>query len=121
VLYFKYLRPFEVRWSEKALAPLRRRSRSKQKSVNFKAALKTVFKAASAALSAHEMKELESVLIAARNARAKEEKEAQLKAAKKATAKGKPALSKASLDGDLDDVRFGALDSGRGDEDYDFM
>jgi hypothetical protein len=61
---------------------------------------------------------LESVIIAARNAKLKEEKEAALRNAKKASSKSKPALSKASLEGDLDDVRFATASL---DDDYDFM
>ena len=64
VLYFKYLRPME-------------------KNASFKHTLKAVLKAAAASLGAAEMKELESVLIASRNAKLKEEKEAALKNAKK--------------------------------------
>ena len=86
--------------------------------------------------------ELESVIIAARNAKLKEEKEAALRNAKKgaslslaharasghaaaltrlrtpALSKGKPTLSKASLEGDLDDVRYTSASI---DDDYDFM
>jgi hypothetical protein len=68
-------------------------------------------------LSRPPAQEVESSLIALRNAKAKEEREAAQKAAKKATAKAKPQL-KGNIDGDLDDVRYAreALD-----DEYDFM
>ena len=60
--------------------------RGNEKNSNFKAGIKAIVRAAAAALSTPELKDLESSVIAVRNQKLKEEKDAQTKGKKSACA-----------------------------------